>query len=494
MSSNSKFYFVMTCIFTVLTSAFLLFGIADAYTIVDFESYLNGVKNTHFVLEESIYNEYHNLLTGKITPQKYFVIADDASSQTTSQMSEIISSNPPKEWQVSYSNYMDALKKFNSYILETKHLANLMENDGTQKQMDETTQRIELSKTEYQEYLKISEESRPLGYIPPKTMPFDELPISEKREIVINSAISKFNDQTLRFLLTEMEVSEEDAWEFVGEEKRQRYEQTFEELKNRGILFNSVDGIQLSQLSEYEKIVVLDAMKESTNLLKYRSAELLFKMDGLKNDIENDIQSTTLPQIEKDSIMKDFEFATNSKKTEVMNTVGNQIMAMPYSVLIQESPQKIASDINLYYNDIKRGKSYSPESIIESKHTSSGGGCLIATATYGSELAPQVQQLRELRDNSLLQTESGSAFMSGFNQFYYSFSPIIADWERENPIFKEAVKITLTPMITSLSILNYVDIDSEVSVLGYGISLIILNLGMYFVAPAIVIVGIRKRF
>ena len=123
----------------------------------------------------------------------------------------------------------------------------------------------------------------------------------------------------------------------------------------------------------------------------------------------------------------------------------------------------------------------------------SGGGCLIATATYGSELAPQVQQLRELRDNSLLQTELGTSFMAGFNQFYYSFSPQIADWERENPVFKEAVKITLTPMISSLSILNYVDMDSESSVLGYGISLIILNAGMYFVAPAIVIHIIRKK-
>ena len=122
------------------------------------------------------------------------------------------------------------------------------------------------------------------------------------------------------------------------------------------------------------------------------------------------------------------------------------------------------------------------------------GGCLIATATYDSELAPQVQQLRELRDNQLLQTESGINFMAGFNQFYYSFSPTIADWERENLVFKEAVKIMITPMISSLSILNYVDMDSEASVLGYGISLIILNLGMYFVAPAIVIHTIRKKF
>jgi hypothetical protein len=122
------------------------------------------------------------------------------------------------------------------------------------------------------------------------------------------------------------------------------------------------------------------------------------------------------------------------------------------------------------------------------------GGCLIATATYGSELAPQVQQLRELRDNQLLNTESGSAFMESFNDFYYSFSPYIADYERENPIFKEMVKIAITPMISSLSILNYVDMDSEVEVLGYGISLIVLNIGMYFVAPVVVIVGIRKRF
>ena len=123
-----------------------------------------------------------------------------------------------------------------------------------------------------------------------------------------------------------------------------------------------------------------------------------------------------------------------------------------------------------------------------------GGGCLIATATYGTELAPQVQQLRQLRDNSLLQTESGTNFMNLFNQVYYSFSPIIADYERENPIFREMVKIAITPMISSLSILNYVEMNSEESVLGYGISLIVLNLTMYVGIPASVIIGIKKKF
>ena len=124
---------------------------------------------------------------------------------------------------------------------------------------------------------------------------------------------------------------------------------------------------------------------------------------------------------------------------------------------------------------------------------SNGGGCIIATAAFGSEMAPQVQQLRELRDNTVLQTESGTSFMTGFNQFYYSFSPAVADYERENPAFKEAVKITLTPLLTSLTLLQYTDIDSESEMLGYGIGIILLNIGMYFVAPAVLIVTIRKR-
>ena len=122
-----------------------------------------------------------------------------------------------------------------------------------------------------------------------------------------------------------------------------------------------------------------------------------------------------------------------------------------------------------------------------------GGGCLIATAAFGSEMAPQVQFLREIRDNTVLQTESGSAFMTGFNQFYYSFSPTVADYERENPAFKEAVKITLTPLLASLTLLQYADIDSESEMLGYGIGVILLNIGMYFVAPAVLIMKIKKR-
>ena len=136
---------------------------------------------------------------------------------------------------------------------------------------------------------------------------------------------------------------------------------------------------------------------------------------------------------------------------------------------------------------------YSVDDIEIKEVEASGGGCLIATATFGSEMAPQVQFLREIRDNTVLQTESGTSFMAGFNQFYYSFSPAVADYERENPAFKEAVKLTLTPLLTSLTLLQYADIDSESEMLGYGIGVILLNIGMYFVAPAVLIMKIRKR-
>ena len=131
--------------------------------------------------------------------------------------------------------------------------------------------------------------------------------------------------------------------------------------------------------------------------------------------------------------------------------------------------------------------------VVEAQSTDNelqNGGCLIATATYGTELAPQVQQLREIRDDIVLGTNSGTAFMSAFNSFYYSFSPTIADWERQSPAFKEAVKVAITPLITTLSVFDYVDIDSEQELVVYGIGIILLNFGMYLVIPALIITKI----
>lgn len=121
------------------------------------------------------------------------------------------------------------------------------------------------------------------------------------------------------------------------------------------------------------------------------------------------------------------------------------------------------------------------------------GSCLIATASFGSELSPQVQMLREIRDNTLLNTESGKIFMNGFNSVYYSFSPQVAQLENEHQIFRDVVKVFITPMITTLSIMTLAHEDSEFDVIFLGISTIVLIVGMYVVAPVTIIWKIKNR-
>lgn len=121
-----------------------------------------------------------------------------------------------------------------------------------------------------------------------------------------------------------------------------------------------------------------------------------------------------------------------------------------------------------------------------------GGGCLIATAAYGTELAPEVQNLREIR-NKMYETETGGKIMHSVNDFYYSFSPVVADWERENVVFKEATRLFITPSMMSFTILDHKGIDSEDKLIGYVISVVALNVGMYFVAPVVVISKVRSR-
>ena len=177
------------------------------------------------------------------------------------------------------------------------------------------------------------------------------------------------------------------------------------------------------------------------------------------------------------------EISTRTQEYLVLEKIGNEMNGLiQYD---QENNRMFDENDDGMYLSFVVLPSENPQELQTSE-----GGCLIATATYGSEMATEVQQLRELRDNQLLQTESGTAFMGIFNDIYYSFSPIIADYERENPLFKEAVKIAITPMISSLSLMENAESESEV--LGMGLSVIVLNLGMYLGLPSVVIVGIRK--
>jgi len=125
-------------------------------------------------------------------------------------------------------------------------------------------------------------------------------------------------------------------------------------------------------------------------------------------------------------------------------------------------------------------------------------GCIIATATFESELSPEVQFLRNLRDQKIMRTFAGSRFMEAFNAWYYSFSPMVASAIASNQILKNLAKLVLYPLIGILhvSALTY-------NVLGYNPELAVVvtgfvasyMMGTVYFAPglAAVLVLARKR-
>jgi len=208
-------------------------------------------------------------------------------------------------------------------------------------------------------------------------------------------------------------------------------------------------------------------------------------------DSEQKVEAITAAKIEGFSANSDEIQFIIKDKAIVLTIIPTAVMANPNDVLLNGEEVDFSQ---FHQNATHSWIRIDPheKGLVKILDTSekSGGGCLIATATYGSEMAPQVQFLREIRDNQLMNTDSGVSFMTGFNQFYYSFSPTIADMQRENPVFNEAVKIGITPLLSSLSIMSHA--ESESQVIGYGIGVILMNIGMYSVAPVMLFYGIRK--
>ena len=161
--ASKKGILVTVIILVAITAASFLFWVIpqenpSTLVVSDYENYLDGVKKIHEVLQESIETEFLNLLDGKTSPDEYIAITEVTSSQVTAQISEFITSKPPEEWQDSYISYMEALKKFNTYIVETKVAANMLK-DG---QIDtEIMQKIESLRSESQELINKSNELRP---------------------------------------------------------------------------------------------------------------------------------------------------------------------------------------------------------------------------------------------------------------------------------------------------------------------------------------------
>ena len=165
MASKKGITITVIILALITAASFLLWVVPQennsTFIVTDYEGYLDGVKNIHEVLQESIDIEYSNLQDGKISPSEYIIITEVTSSQVTTQISEFVTSKPSEKWQESYISYMNGMKKFNEYIIETKVLANQIENGSVDSKILETVNKIESIKLESIEYVNKSNELRP---------------------------------------------------------------------------------------------------------------------------------------------------------------------------------------------------------------------------------------------------------------------------------------------------------------------------------------------
>jgi len=163
--ASKKGIFLTIIILAAITAASFLFWVIPqetqiSLTVSDYENYLDGVKEIHSILDQTISTEFQNLKDGNISSDEYLQSADVTSTQISSQISEFVTSKPPNEWQDSYISYMDALRNFNFYVTETKVYANLVK-EGKTDQLEESLTKIQSYKSESETLIELSDNSRP---------------------------------------------------------------------------------------------------------------------------------------------------------------------------------------------------------------------------------------------------------------------------------------------------------------------------------------------
>jgi len=163
--ASKKGIIITIIILAVITAGSFLFWMVPqesqmSIVVSDYENYLDGVKEIHSVLDQTILEDFQKLRDGNMTPEEYFQTADVVSSQVTAKISEFVASKPSSEWQESYINYMQSLQSFNSYVTETKVYAGLIK-DGKTEQLDESMKKIQSIKSETERLVKMSDDSRP---------------------------------------------------------------------------------------------------------------------------------------------------------------------------------------------------------------------------------------------------------------------------------------------------------------------------------------------
>ena len=125
-------------------------------------------------------------------------------------------------------------------------------------------------------------------------------------------------------------------------------------------------------------------------------------------------------------------------------------------------------------------------------------GCIIATAAYGSELAPEVAYMRHVRDVMIGSTWAGRALVEGWNAFYYSWSPPIAALIANSKELQITSRILLVPLVATVhsiafiyAVLSSFDLTLA-SVIAFLLA-VILSTSIYIIIPTLVLRTISKH-
>ena len=342
--------------------------------------------------------------------------------------------------------------------------------------------------------------------------------VGEQTQIEIKTTFSMdttYKDEMIDEIINNFSLTREDAETILQSETVEtEFEEKFETMITSKQCISQITTDLVFIIDTNDKEKILDEIVTHSQLTNRQIKQVLeFEIDEI--DLNVRVQSGKARIVAEYCDVKDRFVINSSDESEIIsgiksntglreykipliwNFVTDVVIPEKKTVLEEQKEQALKYGEEMFSNaEQQMKKAESAQQLVteggELPPSLTSGGCLIATATYGTELAPQVQMLREIRDNSVLGTQSGAAFMSTFNSFYYSFSPAVADLERQNPMFREIVRVAITPMISTLAILNYVDIDSEYEMLGYGIGVIMLNAGMYLILPALVMFRLAK--
>ncbi|WP_415281758.1 CFI-box-CTERM domain-containing protein [Candidatus Nitrososphaera sp. FF02] len=336
-------------------------------------------------------------------------------------------------------------RTFDLYVSVSKTQGFEVETPQGMQQMFVTTYYADVSSLEY------DQEERAMGF----SMPFDwspeyiaQVPLVHM-EVRFPKALEDFQVNSYRGYVNGVELE-------AGSVLIDDY--TFEDLRVVHFVFNNdqLDRIAESAEGQTMSFILAPADRPKFPLdLMSTTEKYLWQLSWGPEVIESGAPTTFVMNIQ-DPIIGDlvrnssFDFVVSQYGSEVYRqhmTSGQGTFSLQYA-FPEEGTYRVAAQRINGENEtaqldvvVQQGSNTAPV-----QQPQQPSGCLIATAAFGSELTPQVQFLRGFRDNYILRSQSGAAFMGAFNSVYYSFSPQVADYEREQPWLQTTVKAAVYPL------------------------------------------------